>query len=146
MRSISSLGLSLLLVVAALQHNSCEAFVLNVADDQEIEVTSNPHDTGASCSRGGGVFLDKVLEPYQLVVTPMVTQADTFMELKYAKVLTVPVPVYRMKQPSRLSAKELEFQMVLVKELSAAGSQVVKEVPWPMEKAKDSWSRQLVDS
>ena len=57
--------------------------------------------------------------------------------MTYAKVLTVPVPVYSMKQPARLSEAQLEFQLVLVKELGQSTG--IQEVPFPMEKAMDSW-------
>ena len=116
---------------------SSNGFLVSVPDDQEIEVISNPNLPNV-CS-GGGALLDRLLEPYQLIVKPMVTQADTFQDLSYAKVLTVPVPVYTMQQPARLSARQLQFQLVLVKALSPVTTHAIKEVPVPMKEAMDSW-------
>lgn len=135
--------LRLLLLISSLllaAFHVSDAFLVSVAEEQDVEVIANPHDTrdkGACQAGGGGVLLNKLLEPYQLIVTPMVTQADTLQELSYAKVLTVPVPVYKMKQPARISAAELEFQMVLVKDLGVTSG--IQEVPYPMEQALDSW-------
>jgi hypothetical protein len=113
-----------------------EGFFLTVTNDQEIEVISNPH---ASKVIGCQASLDSFLEPYHLILQPMVTQADTFQELKHAKVMSIPVPIYRVKQPARLSEQQLEFQLVLVKELTTKAQAIVKEVQVPMDKAKDSW-------
>jgi hypothetical protein len=126
----------LVLVLLSLVTSSSNGFLVSVADEQEIDVIANPHSENV-CS--GGALLDRLLEPYQLIVAPMVTQADTFQELSYAKVLTVPVPVYTMKQPERISQAQLQFQLVLVKALSAGMSNLVREVPVPMEQAVDSW-------
>lgn len=126
----------LVLVLLSLVTSSSNGFLVSVADDQEFDVIANPH-AETVCS--GGALLDALLEPYQLIIKPMVTQADTFQELSYAKVLTVPVPVYTMKQPERLSAAQLNFQLVLVKGLSAGTANLIQEVPVPMEHAVDSW-------
>ena len=117
------------------------AFVVSVADDQEIEVISNPHAKNfeASQAEGDNPLLDHLLEPYQLIVTPLAIQADTFQELKYDKVLTVPVPIYKMKQPARISTNELEFQMVLVKDLGKKAACKIQAVPHPMTQTIDSW-------
>ena len=133
MRQVSSTVTLLLLAVLACHSN---AFVVPVAEEQEIEVIPNPHaHKGGACS---GEPLEQLLEPNQLILSPMVTQADTFQELTYAKVLTVPVPVYAMKQPARLSEAQLPFQLVLVKELSARASNI-HQVSVPIEQARDSW-------
>ncbi|CAB9501253.1 expressed unknown protein [Seminavis robusta] len=113
-----------------------DGFLVSVADEQDIEVVSNPHSPDTCVA---GAFLDALLEPYHLIVKPMLTQMDTFQELSYAKVLTVPVPIYTMKQPARLSAAQLQFQLVLVKDVSAGTLNLIYEVPVPMEQAKDSW-------
>lgn len=105
---------------------------------KEIEIVENPHadpqQTG--CSRAA---LDSLLEPAHLIVHPMATQQDTFQDLLYAKVLTVTVPVYRVKQPERLSPSELQFQLVLVRDLSRIGESTVLEVPVDQASARDSW-------
>ena len=115
--------------------------LLNLADgfmtsteEKEIEVIPNPYDEKACFSN-----LDGFLEPYYLLTKPLPTQPDTFQELSYAKVLSVPVPVYRMKQPARISESQLEFQLVLVKELSSAGKSSIHAVSVDLEVAKDSW-------
>lgn len=145
------LSVLLLLVVTSQLPGSCDAFLVSTAEDQDIEVIANPHQQandngGGTCFAGStragtGMMLDKLLEPYQLIVTPMITQPDSLQEMSYAKILTVPVPVYKMKQPTRISAAELEFQMVLVKGLGggAPASRRIQEVPYPMEQAMDSW-------
>jgi hypothetical protein len=77
--------------------------------------------------------------PDHLITKPVTTQADTFQGLSYAKVLTVPVPVYSMKQPARISAGELQFQLVLVNQVSTASASFLHEIPVDPNDAKDSW-------
>lgn len=103
-------------------------------EEIEIEVIPNPHGQACASRR-----LDGLLEPYHLITKPLPTQEDTFRELVYRKVLTVPIPVYRFKQPARLSASQLEFQIVLVKDLSHAAHTVIHESPVEVERAMDSW-------
>eukprot|EP00543_Licmophora_paradoxa_P000503 CAMPEP_0202445182 /NCGR_PEP_ID=MMETSP1360-20130828/4058_1 /ASSEMBLY_ACC=CAM_ASM_000848 /TAXON_ID=515479 /ORGANISM="Licmophora paradoxa, Strain CCMP2313" /LENGTH=149 /DNA_ID=CAMNT_0049061365 /DNA_START=205 /DNA_END=654 /DNA_ORIENTATION=- len=69
----------------------------------------------------------------------MITQPDSFQAMSYAKVMSVPIPIYHMKQPNRISTLELEFQLALVKDLTMAGKSLVYESPVPMERAIDSW-------
>lgn len=69
----------------------------------------------------------------------MATQPDTFQELDFRKVLTVPISVYRMKQPACLSEAQLEFQLVFVKDLAKAGKASIHEAPVEKERAMDSW-------
>jgi hypothetical protein len=133
----SRLPAFLVFVLLSLVTSSSNGFLVSVADDQEIEIVANPHSEDNVCS--GSALLDRLLEPYQLIIKPVMTQADTFQELSYAKVLTVPVPVYTMKQPERLSVRQLEFQLVLVKGLAAGTANLLQEVPVPMEQAVDSW-------
>jgi hypothetical protein len=125
-----------LVLVFFLLASFSDAFMVSVAEEQELEVISNPHSQPAT---GCGARVDTLLQPNQLILHPMVTQADTFQELIYAKVLTVPVPVYSMKQPARLSAAELPFHLVLVQELGSRPSHPIQTVPVPMEQARDSW-------
>lgn len=103
-------------------------------EEQEVEVVPNPHAAACQSRR-----LDGFLEPAHLIIKPMPTQKDTFQELVYHKVLTVPVPVYRMKQPERLSSSELQFQLILVKDLAKAGKTLIHESPVEPERAMDSW-------
>jgi hypothetical protein len=103
-------------------------------EEIEIEVIPNPHAQACASRR-----LDGLWEPYHLITKPLPTQEDTFRELVYRKVLTVPVPVYRFKQPARLSPSQLEFQIVLVKDLSHAARAVIHESPVELERAMDSW-------
>lgn len=116
-----------------------KAYVQSRSEEQEFEVIPNPHDISSFSNEGASLNLDHLLEPYYLITQPLVTQEDTFQELTYAKVLTVPVPIYRMKQPARLSSAELEFQLVLVKELSAAGRVHIQPIAVDITKAQDSW-------
>jgi hypothetical protein len=116
---------------------SCSEALFSL-EEKEIEVIPNPHAAGASACAAGR-SLDGLLEPYHLITKPMATQPDTFQELAFRKVLTVPVPVYRMKQPVRLSEAQLEFQLVLVKDLAKAGKASIRESPVDKERAMDSW-------
>lgn len=106
-------------------------------EENEIEVISNPHDL-QPCSTVSN-NLDTLLEPYHLLTKPLQTQADTFLNIKFRKVLTVPIPVYQMKQPGRISEAELEFDLVLVKDLTKAGMTMIREVTVNYELAGDSW-------
>ena len=68
----------------------------------------------------------------------MTTQVDTFQEIKYAKILSVPVPIYRMKQPHRLSLTEYGFSLVLVRDLATQHAKI-HEMPVERDQALDSW-------
>jgi hypothetical protein len=103
-------------------------------EEQEVEVIPNPHDAACKSRR-----LDGFLEPAHLIIKPLPTQKDTFQELVYLKVLTVPVPVYRMKQPERLSSSQFQFQLILVKDLAKPGKALIHESPVEPERAMDSW-------
>ena len=133
---MTSLPIFLVLVLLLSLATPSNGFLVSVADDQEIEAIANPSLPDV-CS--GNALLDRLLDPFQLITKPMMTQADTFQELSYAKVLTVPVPVYTMQQSARISESQLQFQLVLVKALSPMATRAVKEVPVPMERAVDSW-------
>lgn len=104
-------------------------------EEKEIEVIPNPHGGSACAARR----LDGFLEPYHLITKPITTQPDTFQELEFRKIMSVPIPVYRMKQPARLSEAQLEFQLVLVKDLAKAGRALIHESPVAKERAMDSW-------
>jgi hypothetical protein len=134
-------SLSLFLVSFLLLTSSVES-LFHATEEKEIEVIPNPYDSSKaaeSCTTTG-TSLDGLLEPYQLLTKPIQTQADTFQSLDYVTVLTVPVPVYTMKQPARLSAGQLEFQLVLVQQIaSSAAMESLHEVPVDPAAAKDSW-------
>ena len=66
--------------------------LLKSPEEKEFDVISNPHQQQSSdvmCFSN----LDGFLEPYHLLTVPLPTQPDTFQELTYAKVMSVPVPV-----------------------------------------------------
>ena len=106
------------------------------SEEKEFEVIPNPHDDSSnSCASN----LDGIFEPYYLLTKPIPTQPDTFQELGHTKIFSVSVPVYRMKQPARISERQLEFQLILVSELSASGKSTIQPVEVDMEVAKDSW-------
>jgi hypothetical protein len=125
-----------LICIAALVHlNLVHGFLTSTEQEKEFEVIPNPHSDKNVCFSN----LDGFLEPCYLLTKPLSTQPDTFQDLSYAKVMTVPVPLYRMKQPARLSHKEFEFQLVLVRELSSTGKSNIHAVTVDFEHAKDSW-------
>jgi hypothetical protein len=111
--------------------------LLRSLEEKEIDVVPNPHDDAnqevVSCSAS----LQLLMQPHYLMTKPMTTQVDTFQEITYAKVLSVPVPIYRMKQPSRLSSAEYGFSLVLVRDLATHMN--VYETPVERERAVDSW-------
>lgn len=102
-------------------------------EDKEIEVIPNPHDHACSSN------LESLLEPYHLITKPLHTQRDTFLELIYRKILSVPIPIYRMKQPLRISTAELEFSLILVKDLTKSGKTQIQEMPVDRDSSLDSW-------
>lgn len=112
--------------------------LFNSVEEKEIEVIPNPHDP-YDAVKSCPTRLDWLLEPYNLITKPLTTQADTFHGLTYAKVLTVPVPVYSMKQPARISSSEFQFQLVLVNQVSTAATSFLHEIPIDLKVAKDSW-------
>jgi hypothetical protein len=129
--------LSFRFLLLALLSINVESFFAS-AEEKEIDVIPNPHDHSEAV-KSCPTRLDWLLEPYNLITKPLTTQADTFQGLSYAKVLTVPVPVYSMKQPARISASELQFQLVLVNQVSVAATSFLHEIPVDPEAAKDSW-------
>lgn len=109
--------------------------LLTKPEEKDFQVVPNPHQDDVCFSN-----LDGFLEPYHLILTPMTTQPDTFQQVVYATIMSVPVPVYRMKQPARLSAAELEFSLILVKDLSSTGQTNIRVIEMDdLEIQKDSW-------
>lgn len=108
----------------------------------EIEVNGNPHiekrnNDAESCNQSS-CQPQLLLEPYRIIQTPMSNlQPDTLIEIKTAKVLSVPVPVYHFKQPARISEKELPFQLVLVSDIGTKNG--LHEISVHPSKAADSW-------
>jgi hypothetical protein len=148
----------LLLLVVSLSVEVCWGLVTRrTADDKDFEVVSNPHDdtarrqcqnddqngdVAASCSYSlarNSMNLDSFLEPYYLITQVIPTQVDTFQKLSQVKIMSVPVPTYHMKQPARLSQLELEYQLILTKELSTSGQKSIKVVQVDPREAHDSW-------
>ena len=104
-------------------------------DEKDFQVVPNPHQDEVCFPN-----LDGFLEPHHLIMTPMTTQPDTFQEVVYAKIMSIPVPVYRMKQPTRISAAQLEFSLILVKDLSLTGQKNIQVIEMDdLETQKDSW-------
>ena len=123
---------SLLSFVLVLQSSA----FLSSLEEKEIEVISNPHvrdHQETSC----GASLQLLLQPHLLLLKPKIPQQDTFQDITFAKVLTVPVPVYRMKQSYRISVDELEFSIVLVRDLATHVN--IYETPVDSDRARDSW-------
>ncbi|KAG7368656.1 hypothetical protein IV203_031399 [Nitzschia inconspicua] len=148
----------LLVLVAFLSVETCGGLIARRPDDdKDFEVVSNPHvttdeqckpnhnigdnndDAIHSCSTTNRMNLDVLLEPYYLIRQVVPTQVDTFQTLSHVKIMSVPVPTYHMKQPARLSSLELEFQLVLAKDLTATGKSSIQEVPVDPIRAQDSW-------
>jgi hypothetical protein len=108
-------------------------------EEQEIEVTTNPHifqdERGAPplCS----LDVQHLLSPHLLMTHLVPTQQDTFLNIRHAKVFTQPVPVYTMKQPARLNPAELKFDLVLVRDLMTHDG--VMEIPVDLQASMDSW-------
>lgn len=135
----------LLLVLLGFPQNSY-GFTVLIDDNAEpdVEVITNPHDKrdfdGSGCHQPVSTTMtQQLLEPYYLITVPMITQPDTFQEVTEVKIMSVSVPVYRMKQPARLSSAQHSFQLILVKELGHGAAPLVQEVPVDMRYAKDSW-------
>lgn len=105
------------------------------SEEEEIDVIPNPFQNQTTCA----TMVDFFVESQYLLTKPLVTQKDTFQDLGYAKIMNVPVPVYRMKQPERIAKAQLEFELILVQELSEYGLSSIREVPVNFEQAKDSW-------
>jgi hypothetical protein len=142
---------SLLLVLTLLSIKTSYSLIARRADDKEFDVVTNPHDQRCHGNENAGnsagappccqAFrnLDSFLEPYYLITHPIPTQLDTFQKISHVKIMSVPVPTYHMKQPPRISAAELQFQLILVKDMSAEGKSRIHTVEVEMDKAKDSW-------
>jgi hypothetical protein len=103
-------------------------------EQKEIDVIPNPYDTACQARS-----LNELLEPYHLIIKPLKTQQDTFRNIIFRKVFSVPIPIYRMKQPERLSKSQLDYQLVLVKDLALGAKASVYETPVERERAEDSW-------
>ena len=114
-------------------------------EDADFEVISNPHvcrfsNDQESCTISSSSSLATLLlEPYYLMRNVVETQADTFQDVEFRKLWGVPIPIYHMKQPKRLSTAELDFQLILVKDLPKAGHALIHQVPVEAQKARDSW-------
>ena len=136
------LGLSFLLLLCTIAVAQSLAFFQPSLEEQEIEVTTNPHDKSASNDNhdlnSSLSVVQDLLSPHLLLRHILPTQPDTFVRIRHAKVLTQPVPVYTMQQPARLNAEQLQFDMVLVRDL--ASHQHVRQVAVAnVQASRDSW-------
>lgn len=111
--------------------------LLRSLEEKEIDVIPNPHDDANQEVTSCSASLQLLMQPHYLITKPMTTQVDTFQEITHAKVLSVSVPIYRMKQPHRLSSAEYGFSLVLVRDLATHVN--VHETPVKREQALDSW-------
>ena len=111
--------------------------LLRSLEEKEIDVIPNPHDDANQEVTSCSASLQLLMQPHYLITKPMTTQVDTFQEITHAKVLSVSVPIYRMKQPHRLSSAEYGFSLVLVRDLATHVN--VHETPVIREQALDSW-------
>lgn len=128
------LRLLFLVLCTTLLAPSSAYFYTPSLEEQEIQVTTNPHcnkEETAACS------VDHLLSPHLLIPYTLPTQQDTFLTIRHAKVFTQPVPVYTMKQPARLNPGQLQFDIVLVRDL--ATRKHVYEVPVDPKASMDSW-------
>ena len=114
--------------------NSLHAFSV---EEKEIEVITNPHARELKEVTPCSSSLQSLLQPHLITTQPKLTQEDTLQEIFYAKVFTAPVPIYRMKQPSRISTAELQFDLVLVRDIPA--KKYIRYASVDPIKSKDSW-------
>uniref|UniRef100_A0A7S1VVA5 Uncharacterized protein n=1 Tax=Grammatophora oceanica TaxID=210454 RepID=A0A7S1VVA5_9STRA len=81
--------------------------------------------------------MDELVKPQLLLLDPVMTQQDTFLGQIPVKIYSYTVPVYLMKQPSRISKDELPFSLILVQDIE---SPFLQEFPVDdPTKAMDSW-------
>lgn len=142
---------------------TADARVLSSTEDAEVTVVPNPHarppspsDDATSSSAyfgaaasgsSSGCDARSLLSPHRILRSPIATQPDTLIEIATRKVLSVPVPVYRFKQPARLSPSELPFDLILVSDVDVPrggagggkGTPLLRELPVPPAMAADSW-------
>jgi hypothetical protein len=121
-------------VFVLLLFNSVHAFSV---EEKEIEVIPNPHARELKEVTTCGSSLQNLLQPHLIVTQPKLTQEGSLEEIFHAKVFTVPVPIYRMKQPYRISTAELQFDLVLVRDIPAKES--IRFASVDPVKSKDSW-------
>lgn len=126
-----------LLLCALLVPTSTCFFQTLSLEEQEIEVTTNPYCSNAETKEASACSVQHLLSPHLLITHTYPTQHDTFMNIRHPKIFTQPVPVYTMKQPARLNPGQLQFDLVLVRDL--ASHENIYEIPINVEKAMDSW-------
>mmetsp|Transcript_3688 Transcript_3688/g.8068 ORF Transcript_3688/g.8068 Transcript_3688/m.8068 type:complete len:229 (+) Transcript_3688:130-816(+) len=141
--------ISATILVVVLLTTATNAHILSATEESEVRVIPNPHscnqkpltstspDASYSAS-SSSCEPSLLLSPHRIIRTPMVTQPDTLVEITHKKVLSVPVPVYHFRQPSRISDLELPFRLVLVSDIDAA-PHLLREIPVPHSVAVDSW-------
>ena len=129
--------LLLLCVALALLPISSGFFQTLSLEENEIEVTTNPHSFHEECDTFAACSVQHLLSPHLLITHTFPTQQDTFLYIRSAKVFTWPIPVYTMKQPARLNPGQLQFDIVLVRDL--ASHEKVYETPVDPRASTDSW-------
>mmetsp|Transcript_2011 Transcript_2011/g.4393 ORF Transcript_2011/g.4393 Transcript_2011/m.4393 type:complete len:233 (+) Transcript_2011:88-786(+) len=143
--------ISAAILVAVLQAAATtNAHLLSSTEESEVRVVPNPHSScphdeatseahpgcGAPASSCETSFL---LSPHQIIRTRMATQSDTLVEVTSKRVLSASVPVYRFRQPARLSPLELPFRLILVRDIDAAPKGSLHHIPVHPSAAADSW-------
>ena len=53
----------------------------------------------------------RTIDPNAVMAIPMMTQADTLQGIVVKRYMGIDIPLYRFKQPARLSPLELPFQV-----------------------------------
>jgi len=100
-----------------------------------VHAEGNPHGgstTASSCCPAQALPPETLLSEAALLGR----QADTFVRMHTRRHLGHDVNVFSFKQPSRLSDRELPFDLALVSTIDATG---IVEVPTPTPQASDSW-------
>ena len=127
----------LLLLCTILVQHSLGYFYNPSLEEKEIEVATNPHVPLQDAATEPGCTVQHLLSPHLLITNTLPTQQDTFLRIRNAKVFTQPVPVYSMQQPARLNPGQLQFDIVLVRDLASHSN--VYETPVSPHASTDSW-------
>jgi hypothetical protein len=104
------------------------------AAERAVKPIPNPHaSTGASSAC---LCPAQTISPDRVLFSPAPLQAASSLGVETLKVGSVPVPVYRFKQPRSLSELELPFKIILQSSLPRAG---LYDLPVADERATNSW-------
>eukprot|EP00586_Coscinodiscus_wailesii_P013918 CAMPEP_0172498524 /NCGR_PEP_ID=MMETSP1066-20121228/113486_1 /TAXON_ID=671091 /ORGANISM="Coscinodiscus wailesii, Strain CCMP2513" /LENGTH=229 /DNA_ID=CAMNT_0013271821 /DNA_START=85 /DNA_END=774 /DNA_ORIENTATION=- len=127
-----------------------QALLHHSTEQSDVEVISNPHDISEKNTNGNnGICASDdtssscqphlLLAPHFIITKPKVTQPDTLESISHHKILSVPVPIYKFRQPARLSSLQLPFNLILVKDIPVDGQSSIVEVPVDLMESSDSW-------